>query len=135
MPPGSNSLKRLPLLVDLKRFHVQCAHYPGSIPDDYPFQLDPDRSTMVPFFEWRGRDAPPEDIGYSGDVYLDLTPDHFALYAYVFHTSTQGVESSINIHRMPQTCTLKSARTASPFWRNYLELSSQNHFIYPKEHL
>jgi hypothetical protein len=96
MPPRSNSLKRLPwldpppksqiqpsLIVDLKRFH---AHI---IPDDYPFQLDPDRPTMVPFFEWRGRGAPPEDIGYPGDVYLDLTPDHFALYAY---TTTKWVK-------------------------------------------
>jgi hypothetical protein len=89
MPPRSDSLKRLPwlnpppkskiqpsVIADLKTFH---AHI---IPDDYPFRLDPDRPTVVPFFEWRGRGAPPNDIGYPGDVYLDLTPDHFALYAY-----------------------------------------------------
>ena len=96
MPPHSNSRARLPwldpppksiiqpsVIVDLKRFH---AHI---IPDDYPFRLDPDRPTMVLFFEWRGRGAPPGDIGYPGDVYLDLTPGHFALYA---HMTTKWVK-------------------------------------------
>jgi hypothetical protein len=64
MPPHFNSraLNRLPsVIVDLKNFH---AHI---IPDDYPFPLDPNRPTMVLFFEWRGREAPPGDIGYPCD--------------------------------------------------------------------
>ena len=48
----------------------------------FPYERDADQTTM-PYFEWRGNSgAPPEDVGYPGDTYLDLTvAGHFMLYA------------------------------------------------------
>jgi len=75
-PPPESQIQSS-LVVELKWFNA-----PQVMPDDYPFRLNPDKPLIVPFFEWHGRGSPPDDIGYPGDVYLDLTPDHLGLYAY-----------------------------------------------------
>jgi hypothetical protein len=35
---------------------------------------------MIPYHEWRGQGRPPNDIGYPGDIYVDLTPGKYSLY-------------------------------------------------------
>jgi hypothetical protein len=69
--------------VELKSTQVEIAL---NIPQNYPYKLtldgDKPNRAKIPYYEWRGRGPPPGDVGYPGDVYLDLTPGAYALYAY-----------------------------------------------------
>jgi regulator of replication initiation timing len=59
------------------------------LPKDYPFSVDKtarraenrEPNFHIPFFEFRGEGPPPIDIGYIGDLYFDITPNAYALYA------------------------------------------------------
>ena len=35
---------------------------------------------MIPYHEWRGQGSPPNDVGYPGDVYINMTPGKYSLY-------------------------------------------------------
>ncbi|KII84007.1 hypothetical protein PLICRDRAFT_58137 [Plicaturopsis crispa FD-325 SS-3] len=74
--------------IELKTSHIA----PGMVlwpPPGYPYRVElgfrPDKRKgsgvyNVLFYEMRGRGPPPGDIGYPGDIYLDLTPGAYALY-------------------------------------------------------
>jgi len=52
-------------------------HLPTST---YPYRDHPKKPTMIPYHEWRGQGRPPNDIGYPGDIYVNLTPGKYSLY-------------------------------------------------------
>ncbi|KIM77907.1 hypothetical protein PILCRDRAFT_605648 [Piloderma croceum F 1598] len=61
-----------------------------NMPKGYPYRFGPrDKSNMIPYYEWRGKGPPPDDIGHPGDLYLDLTPGNYALHA---HTTKKWVK-------------------------------------------
>lgn len=49
------------------------------IPPSYPYIVD--ANGIHPHFEWRGNGAPPRDVGYPGDIYVDLAAPDYALWA------------------------------------------------------
>jgi hypothetical protein len=56
--------------------------------ENYPYLASPSsendgRTCAIHFVEFRCLSAPPSDIGHPGDVWIDLTPDQFGLYARV----------------------------------------------------
>jgi hypothetical protein len=54
----------------------------NQIPSDYPYKLEKVVSKyQILFIEFRATAPPPSDIGRTGDVWLDLTPGSYALYA------------------------------------------------------
>lgn len=73
--PAPKSLIQPDISVTLKKTRVKAA----VIPRSYPYIAD--ASGNHPHFEWRGKGAPPRDVGYPGDVYLDLAAPHYALWA------------------------------------------------------
>ncbi|KAF8218272.1 hypothetical protein K438DRAFT_22235 [Mycena galopus ATCC 62051] len=54
---------------------------PEALTPDHPYSFDNSgRSCHVSFFEFRGTGPPSSNLGYAGDVYVDLTPGSHALY-------------------------------------------------------
>jgi hypothetical protein len=59
------------------------------LPKDYPFTVEKtarraenrEPNFHIPFFEFRGQGPPAPEIGYNGDLYFDITPNAYALYA------------------------------------------------------
>jgi hypothetical protein len=57
-----------------------------NLPPNYPYRDHPDRKNMIPYHEWRGQGRPPNDIGYPGDVCINMTPGNLK-YSLYGHTS------------------------------------------------
>jgi hypothetical protein len=55
-------------------------HWPLGMEASYPYEYFPLDDT-VHYFEFRGEGPPPSDIGYPGDIYIDLTEGSPAVYA------------------------------------------------------
>ncbi|KAJ7243043.1 hypothetical protein C8J57DRAFT_1367055 [Mycena rebaudengoi] len=54
---------------------------PEALASGHPYSFDSSsRSCAVSFFEFRGTGPPSSDVGYPGDVYVDLTPEQHTLY-------------------------------------------------------
>ncbi|KAA1477472.1 hypothetical protein DENSPDRAFT_844644 [Dentipellis sp. KUC8613] len=52
-----------------------------TVPDTFPYDVPTDNGLQIHYFEFRGKCPPPSDVGHPGDVWLDLTPGNYALYA------------------------------------------------------
>jgi hypothetical protein len=59
---------------------VKWLRRPTHLPSNYPYREHPDKPTMIPYHEWRGKGYPPMDVGYPGDVYVNMTPGKYSLY-------------------------------------------------------
>lgn len=88
-PPGPNpwldwpcpiSLEQPRLQITLKGFQLHHEHH-----GLYPFRLNTklgDEATIY-FYEMHGFGPPPTDVGYPGDVYIDISPFAHALWAII----------------------------------------------------
>jgi hypothetical protein len=56
-------------------------HIPLKHDAKYTYAADPSSPNIVYFFEYRGYGVPSPMLGALGDVYVDRTPDSYALYA------------------------------------------------------
>src|ERR1700683_3907026 len=74
-----NSAEQPGIVCHNHEFHVR------EIPEDYPYRLETSSESstniIIPFYEFRGKEPPPTNIGNPGDVYLETGADAFALYA------------------------------------------------------
>ncbi|TFY61994.1 hypothetical protein EVG20_g6857 [Dentipellis fragilis] len=71
--PASRSPK--PFTYTRRHFTVK------TVPDTFPYDVPTDNGLQIHYFEFRGKCPPPTDVGHPGDVWLDLTPGNYALYA------------------------------------------------------
>ncbi|KAJ7983184.1 hypothetical protein DFH06DRAFT_1172605 [Mycena polygramma] len=82
--PAPKSLVQPWLIIELKELKVPF----DDIQPDYPYSipkagLGPNAKGRIPYFEFRGVGSPLDlDVGSPGDVYIDLTPEAYALWGH-----------------------------------------------------
>lgn len=76
--PCPISLEKPKLQITLTNFH--CHYLPREL---HPYRLDtePGAEATIYFHEMRGFGPPPGDVGYPGDVYIDMSPGAHGLWA------------------------------------------------------
>jgi hypothetical protein len=73
-----------PILFAYERRHFTVK----TLPDSFPYEVIRDNGLQIHYFEFRGQGPPPADLGFPGDVWLNIRPGEFSLYA---HTKTDWV--------------------------------------------
>ncbi|TFY76835.1 hypothetical protein EWM64_g7175 [Hericium alpestre] len=73
--PNPTSASPIPFSYERRHFTVK------TVPDDFPYELVRDNGLQIHYFEFRGPGPPPNDLGHPGDVWLNVKPGEYNLYA------------------------------------------------------
>ncbi|KAI0269332.1 hypothetical protein BC834DRAFT_623667 [Gloeopeniophorella convolvens] len=73
--PKPTSVSPIPFVYERRHFTVK------TLPETFPYEVIRDNGLQIHYFEFRGQGAPPADIGYPGDVWLNIRPGELSLYA------------------------------------------------------
>ena len=69
------SASPIPFVYERRHFTVK------TLPDSFPYEVIRDNGLQIHYFEFRGQGVPPADLGYPGDVWLNVRPGELSLYA------------------------------------------------------
>ena len=73
--PKPTSASPIPFVFERRHFTVK------TLPDSFPYEVIRDNGLQIHYFEFRGQGSPPTDLGYPGDVWLNVRPGELSLYA------------------------------------------------------
>ena len=73
--PKPTSASQIPFVYERRHFTVK------TLPESFPYQVIRDNGLQIHYFEFRGQGPPPADLGYPGDVWLNVRPSELSLYA------------------------------------------------------
>lgn len=73
--PKPTSASPLPFAYERRHFTVK------TLPDSFPYEVIRDNGLQIHYFEFRGQGPPPTDLGFPGDVWLNVRPGELSLYA------------------------------------------------------
>ena len=73
--PKPTSASPIPFVYERRHFTVK------TLPDSFPYEVIRDNGLQIHYFEFRGQGPPPADLGYPGDVWLNVRPGELSLYA------------------------------------------------------
>ncbi|KAI0254202.1 hypothetical protein BJV78DRAFT_1186083 [Lactifluus subvellereus] len=73
--PKPTSASPIPFVYERRHFTVK------TLPDSFPYEVIHDNGLQIHYFEFRGQGPPPADLGYPGDVWLNVRPGELSLYA------------------------------------------------------
>jgi hypothetical protein len=73
--PKPTSVSPIPFVYERRHFTVK------TLPDSFPYEVIRDNGLQVHYFEFRGQGSPPADLGYPGDVWINVRPGELSLYA------------------------------------------------------
>lgn len=105
-PPAANpwldwprpiSLVQPNLQITLSKFHCQVSEATA-----YPYRLDthPGTEAIIYFYEMRGFGNPPGDVGYPGDVYIDMSSGTPFLWATQMTNNGEWKRWALVVHRL-----------------------------------
>ena len=69
------STSPIPFVYERRHFTVK------TLPDSFPYEVIRDNGLQIHYFEFRGQGPPPADLGFPGDVWLNVRPGELSLYA------------------------------------------------------
>ncbi|VDB95416.1 unnamed protein product [Peniophora sp. CBMAI 1063] len=78
-PHPTSSTSHVRFVCEQKQFS-----HKDPLPADFPYKVARDTSngaSTIPYLEFRGEGDPPADVGTPGDVWLDIRPGHYQLWA------------------------------------------------------
>ncbi|KAI0301878.1 hypothetical protein B0F90DRAFT_1667717 [Multifurca ochricompacta] len=86
---ASPSKPPMPCIANLKPTSASPIHFVyerrhftvKTLPDSFPYEVIRDNGLQIHYFEFRGQGPPPSDLGYPGDVWLNVRPGELSLYA------------------------------------------------------
>jgi len=73
--PKPTSASPIPFVYERRHFTVK------TLPDSFPYEVIRDNGLQIHYFEFRGQGPPPADLGFPGDVWLNVRPGELSLYA------------------------------------------------------
>ena len=73
--PKPTSASPIPFVYERRHFTIK------TLPDSFPYEVIHDNGLQIHYFEFRGQGPPPADLGYPGDVWLNVRPGELSLYA------------------------------------------------------
>jgi hypothetical protein len=73
--PKPSSASPIPFVYERRHFTVK------TLPESYPYEVIRDNGLQIHYFEFRGQGPPPADLGFPGDVWLNVRPGELSLYA------------------------------------------------------
>lgn len=73
--PKPTSSSPIPFRHERRHFTVK------ALPESFPYEVIRDNGLQIHYFEFRGQGLPPADLGYPGDVWLNVRPGELSLYA------------------------------------------------------
>jgi hypothetical protein len=73
--PKPTSVSPIPFVYERRHFTVK------TLPESFPYEVIRDNGLQIHYFEFRGQGQPPADLGYPGDVWLNVRPGELSLYA------------------------------------------------------
>ncbi|KAI9512736.1 hypothetical protein F5148DRAFT_1161216 [Russula earlei] len=73
--PKPTSTSQIPFVYERRHFTVK------TLPESFPYEVIRDNGLQIHYFEFRGQGPPPADLGFPGDVWLNVRPGELSLYA------------------------------------------------------
>ena len=73
--PKPTSSSPIPFRHERRHFTVK------TLPDSFPYEVIRDNGLQIHYFEFRGQGPPPADLGFPGDVWLNVRAGELSLYA------------------------------------------------------
>jgi hypothetical protein len=73
--PKPTSASPIPFAYERRHFTVK------TLPESFPYEVIRDNGLQIHYFEFRGQGSPPADLGFPGDVWLNVRTGELSLYA------------------------------------------------------